>query len=114
MRKLKLFSLALMALFSTSLWAVDLSEGATYDFTTITTETFAGLETSNAYWSKNGDYYQNNKYQPTSATAFLLTSTGTEIAGFEGLQCITGSSSGRVRIYTNGNGLYYRSSFSLG
>jgi len=107
----KLFTFAAAILASVAMMAdVDLSLGASYDFTTITADAFDGLETSNAYWSANSNgYYQNNKYQPTTATAFLLTSTGTEIAGFEGLKCITGSSSGRVRIYTNGNGLYFNS-----
>ena len=107
----KIFTFAAAILFAGSMMAdVDLSLGASYDFTTITADAFDGLETSNAYWSANSNgYYQNNKYQPTTATAFLLTSTGTEIAGFEGLKCITGSSSGRVRIYTNGNGLYFNS-----
>ena len=93
---------------------VDLSQGASYDFTTITASAFANV--GNNYWKADGDtptYYGNGSgFKPTSASAFMLNATE-EIAGFEGLQITTGSSSGRVRIYVNGNGLYFNSDAAI-
>jgi len=100
--------MALLLTAVTGAWAdVDLTKGASYDFTTITAADFSSL--ANDYWSVNDGCYSNNNYKPTTATPFQQNSSGDEITAFAGLKCITGNSSGRVRIYTNGNGLYFNS-----
>ena len=110
--KQKLFTLLTLLLVGiSSAWAtdVDLTQGASFDFTTIEKSDIEDNLGSDAYWTWNGDgYFSNNNYKPTTATAFMVSSTQ-EITAFAGLQCITGSSTGRVRIYTNGNGLYFNS-----
>ncbi len=110
MKKL-LSILTLLMCFSSGVWAdVDLTQGASYDFTTIAKSDIGDILDEDNYWSWNNDnnYYQNNNYKPTTATAFMASSTN-EIAAFAGLKCITGSSTGRVRIYTDGKGLYFNS-----
>ncbi len=110
MKKL-LSILTLLLCFSSGVWAdVDLTQGASYDFTTIAKSDIGDILGEDNYWSWNNDnnYYQNNNYKPTTATAFMASSTN-EIAAFAGLKCITGSSTGRVRIYTDGKGLYFNS-----
>ena len=114
MKKLLSILMLLVAIVTGAKADVDLSQGASYDFTTITASAFANV--GNNYWKADGDtptYYGNGSgFKPTSASAFMLNATE-EIAGFEGLQITTGSSSGRVRIYVNGNGLYFNSDAAI-
>ena len=107
----KLFTLLTVALFATSLWAVDLSKGATYDLTTFSTTDFTNANST--YWTADATtptYYANgSNFKPTSASDFILNSNDDKITKLDGLKVITGSSSGRARIYVNGNGLYFNS-----
>ena len=107
----KLFTLTLALLASFSLWAVDLSKGATYDLTTLSTSDFTG--TIDNYWKPDNatpTYYGNgSSFKPTSASDFILNANNDKITKLDGLKLITGSSSGRARLYVNGNGLYFNS-----
>lgn len=107
----KLFTLTLALLASFTMWAVDLSKGATYDLTTFSTSDFTG--TNDNYWKPDAQsptYYANgSSFKPTSASDFILNADNDKITKLDGLKLITGSSSGRVRLYVNGNGLYFNS-----
>ena len=108
----KLFTLAAAVLASFSLMAADLSKGATYDLTTLSASDLTG--TNDNYWKPDAaaspTYYGNgSSFKPTSASDFILNADNDKITKLDGLQLITGSSSGRARIYVNGNGLYFNS-----
>ena len=110
----KLFTLlTLLVAMVTSVWAdVDLTAGASYDFTTITTSSFTGV--ADGYWTqKKSSYYENDdNFKPSSPSDFLLTSTST-ITAFDGIKINTDGGSQRVRIYygtgSDAKGLYLNS-----
>ncbi len=115
MKKILSLMMLLVAIVTGAKADVDLSQGASYDFTTITASAFANVGTN--YWkadnSTTPSYYANGSdFKPTTASAFMLNATE-EIAGFEGLEITTGSSTGRARIYVNGNGLYFNSTNAI-
>lgn len=117
----KLFTLVCAAILSVSMFAaVDLTQGASFDFNALTADDFANLDESdeNAYWkwNSNGYYGNTTKFAASTALDFQLNAAGDIIAGLEGLKFIN-NGAGKARIYVGTDkkpqkGLYFDSGSS--